>query len=62
MLILMYMPVIALSMIVEAQLRGKPYDLLSFDRPEYFGRHLMRLHLWVASFCAAFAVTALFSS
>ena len=61
MLILLYMPFIFLTMMVESQLKGNPYDILTLDRPEYFARHLMRVHLCVASFSGIYIILAIMS-
>lgn len=53
MLILIYLPLILLSHVVELQLRGRPIAGLAFDRPEYFAKHLIRVHAAVAAFCVA---------
>lgn len=51
MLILIYLPLILLTYVVESQLRGRPIAGLAFDRPEFFARHLIRVHAVVAGFC-----------
>ena len=51
MLILIYLPLILLSHVVELQLRGKPIAGLVFNHPEYFAKHLIRVHTAVVAFC-----------
>lgn len=57
MLILIYMPLIVLSSIVEGQLRGRPVAGITFNDPEAFALHLVRVHAAVAAFCIAFCIT-----
>lgn len=62
MLILIYLPLVLLSHVVELQLRGKPLAGFIFDRPEYFAKHLIRIHAAVAAFCVVQLVLVFLTS